>query len=150
LFGLVRIFTLLRLIVLFLRAAYEFTGDIIMATILLIEDDTPLLRLYEGALLMDHQVVTAESVAAARQAIEKNRPDLVILDLHLPDAPGTTILDYLRSQRHLATVQVIIMTGFNDYKESRLPEGIIGVLSKPVTVSTLRRRVDEALAEKST
>src|SRR5262245_44160214 len=104
-----------------------------MATILLVEDDAPLMRLYEGGLANEHDIFAVESAGAALESIQTNPPDLIVLDLNLPDAPGTTILDYLATVPELGHVQVIVMTGFAHFKNQPLPSSVVQVLAKPVT-----------------
>lgn len=115
-----------------------------MAKILLVEDDLPLLRLYEDALKSEHIVIPVETSAAAIAAIDGQRPDLVVLDLNLPDAPGTTILNYIEARADMPNLRVVVMTGFSRYRSETLP-GVVQVLSKPVTASMLLRVVNAAI-----
>jgi DNA-binding NtrC family response regulator len=118
-----------------------------MAKILLVEDDIPLMRLYESALGMEHEVVTAETSQQAIQAINEQQPDLMILDLNLPDAPGTTILKHLQSLDS-SQIRVVIMTGFSHYRVESLPDMVVQVIAKPVTTSMLMRIANAAIASK--
>ena len=120
-----------------------------MAKILLVEDDTPLLRLYEGALLEQHEVVAVESTKTAIRALEDYHPDVMVLDLNLPDAPGTVILQHLDANPQFADVQVVVMTGFAYYKNQNLPDAVKHVLSKPVTSSMLLRTVNMVVGSKT-
>jgi len=119
-----------------------------MAVILLVEDDLPLMRLYQGVLEAEYQVVTAESCAEAIKAIDAHHPNLVVLDLNLPDAPGITIINYLEARTDLAQPTIIVMTGFAYYKREALPPSVVEVLNKPVTTSRLLRVVQAALASR--
>lgn len=113
-----------------------------MARILLVEDDTPLLRLYEGALAEQHEVVSVESTRDAIRALDQRDFDVMVLDLNLPDAPGTVILQHLSTHAELSDIQVVVMTGFNYYKNQQLQDAVKHVLSKPVTSSMLLRTVN--------
>jgi len=117
-----------------------------MAKILLVEDDMPLLRLYESALQTEHTVSAVASSAEGIAAIEQERPDLVILDLNLPDAPGTQILNFIQNHAELSHLRVIVMTGFAAYQRENPPPIVTDVLNKPITTSTLLRVVHQALA----
>ena len=116
-----------------------------MAKILLAEDDGPLLRLYTSALKTEHVVFPAETAAKAIQLINEHHPDLVILDLNMPDAPGTTILDYVTAHPQFAELQVVVITGFAHYQRDALPKVVVDVLPKPVTTSTLLRVIDDVV-----
>lgn len=114
-----------------------------MPRILLVEDDLPLLRLYQSALSDQYEVESTESCEGALAALNDFQPDLVVLDMNLPDAPGTVILNELSETNQ---ARAIIMTGFSQYKKDSLPAIVVDVLSKPVTPSMLLRVVEAALA----
>lgn len=120
-----------------------------MATILLVEDDIPMQNLYEGALQVEHEVIAVESAAAALKTIDQAHPDLIVLDLHLPDAPGTKILNYLDSNQDFSDIQVVVMTGFAHYRNQQLSPSVVQVLAKPVTTSVLLRTINAALLNKA-
>lgn len=71
------------------------------AKILLVDDNHELLSLLKEALSGAGycQLLTAGSVAAARQAFEQAKPDLVVLDVGLPDGDGFALFQELRTQR---------------------------------------------------
>ncbi|HLA43193.1 MAG TPA: response regulator [Aggregatilineales bacterium] len=119
-----------------------------MAKILLVEDDIPLRRLYESALELEHMVIPAGSSSTAIQAIDAEQPDLVVLDLHLPDAPGTAVLDHIESRGGNLSLRVVVMTGFAHFKSSTIHDCIIEILNKPVTTSMLLRVVNAAIASR--
>jgi len=82
-----------------------------MKTILVV-DDAPniveLLRLYlEGA---GYATVVATDGPAAVELHRKHRPDLVVLDLMLPDVPGTEVCRRLRTDAELGTVPILMLT----------------------------------------
>ncbi len=77
--------------------------------VLIVDDDpdqrTVLTALLEG----DYQVSTADSGAALQRAFAQGQPDLVLLDVKLPDADGLELLPQLK--KHWADTQVIVLTG---------------------------------------
>ena len=117
-----------------------------MAKVLLAEDDGPLLRLYCSALKSEHVIVPAETAAEAIKAIGEQRFDLVLLDLNMPDAPGTAILDFLAAHAEFSGLPVVVITGFAHYRREALPDSVIDVLHKPVTTSSLLRVIDQVVA----
>jgi CheY-like chemotaxis protein len=112
-----------------------------MVKILLVEDDTPLMRLYQGALEVEYDVVAVESSSEAIDALNKFQPDLVVLDLNLPDAPGTVVLEYIEKHPEFENLKVVVMTGFAHHRHHNLPPRVVEMLSKPVTSSMLLRSI---------
>lgn len=118
-----------------------------MAKILLVEDDAPLLRLYENTLSEDYQVASCGSASEAIKLFDETRPDLVVLDLNLPDAPGTRIIDYVDARQDIPHTRIIVMTGFaNKYRRESFPPLVVEVLNKPVTPTMLKRVCSAAIA----
>jgi len=80
----------------------------------------------------------------------QHRPDLVLLDLHLPDLPGDELLHRLKAVPELADTKVVVVSA--DATPSRIREmldlGVEGYLTKPVDVEALLRLVDYAIGAK--
>lgn len=115
-----------------------------MATILMIEDDVPIASLYNRALEgQGHQVVMAFGNQEAVEILRNDQVDLIILDMTLPDGPGTLVLDYLETQP--TYIPVIITTGFARFLKQGERNPVVETLSKPVTSSQLIQSVSAAL-----
>ena len=115
--------------------------------VLIVEDSD----LVSGALRLlfeqtGHRVTVAASVSAAVAAVLREAPDLMLLDLTLPDGEGTAVLERLREQDRMPRV-VVGLTGHDE------PEivarctalGCADVLLKPVPTRELLRRAEEWL-----
>ena len=91
-----------------------------------------------------HRVRTAANLGEALEACGAERPDLVLLDLTLPDGDGLTLLDELAAHG-LPRPTTVAMTGHDDpqTRERCLSAGCVEVLVKPVPVRELVRRVGE-------
>ena len=88
-----------------------------MKELLLLVDDEESIRILYREEFEDvgYKVITAENGNEALEKFQKNRPDLVILDLQMPGIPG---IDALRQMKMLdSTVPVIISTAYQDYKQ---------------------------------
>ncbi|BCB73938.1 response regulator transcription factor [Phytohabitans flavus] len=116
-----------------------------MARLLLVEDDlairTPLIRALRER---GHAVAAAHTAMDGLQTALKERPDLVVLDLGLPDLDG---LELLRMLRGVSTVPVIIATARDDEAEivRGLDAGADDYVVKPFTAAQLDARVRAVL-----
>ncbi len=118
------------------------------ASVLLVED-SPLIS---GALRIllesgGFDVTIASTAAEASAWDGPTRPDVMILDLGLPDADGLTVLSALEA-RQLKPARTFAMTGHNDTLtfERCIAAGCDDVLIKPVPVQQLLRLVSQAVA----
>lgn len=81
------------------------------ARILVVEDDERSMRLVRRVLNLDgHEVVCAGTGAEAVRLMMQARPDLVLMDIQLPDANGVDLLAWIRRQPPLAGLPVVAMT----------------------------------------
>jgi DNA-binding response OmpR family regulator len=120
-----------------------------MAAILIVEDDEPL-AWAEARILRQAghtPIVTTNARAALQEAAE--RPDLILLDLGLPDLPGQTLLRQLRKQPQTARIPVLIITGLPELAAQldMAEEGnVVDILLKPFSTARLCQMVETALA----
>jgi DNA-binding response OmpR family regulator len=83
-----------------------------MSSILVIEDDQTIREaLTTGLLERDHQVTAAASGIAGLEAVLTTTPDLILLDLGLPDVDGITVIGMIRAA---SWVPIIVITAVND------------------------------------
>jgi len=84
--------------------------------ILLVEDDPDLLFLMKKKLTDEKifEVTTAETGQEALAAIAKQKPDLILLDILLPDIDGMTVLNHLAGQPDTKGIPVIILSNLAD------------------------------------
>lgn len=116
-----------------------------VARIALVEDDVEIRRLVADA-LADHGH-DVESVATAMEGLElavKASPDLVLLDLGLPDLDGTELLRMIRA---VSNVPIIVITarGADDVVVKTLDAGADDYLTKPFSVDQLTARIRAVL-----
>jgi DNA-binding response OmpR family regulator len=103
--------------------------------ILIVEDDDALCQLYRSALtLAGFRVETADDGLAALRKIEARRPDLIVLDLHLPLVDGLAVLSELRANSDTWSIPVVVVTGA-DYQYAVAQASAI--LHKPCEPDTL-------------
>jgi DNA-binding NtrC family response regulator len=120
-----------------------------MATILVVDDELGIRALLSEILGDEgHTVELAENAAQARQVREALRPDLVLLDIWMPDVDGITLLKEWSAAGQL-TMPVIMMSGHGtiDTAVEATKHGASAFLEKPITLQKLLRAVDQALAK---
>lgn len=113
--------------------------------ILLVEDEVPLRRFLRAALVpRGFRLVEAETAAAAEIAATSHNPDLVLLDLGLPDEDGIALIHRLREWSQ-APILVISARGREADKVEALDAGADDYLTKPFAVGELLARIRVAL-----
>jgi DNA-binding NtrC family response regulator len=122
------------------------TGD--MANILVVDDELGIRDLLSEILFDEgHQVELAENAAQARLARQNNRPDLVLLDIWMPDTDGVSLLKEWASAG-LLNMPVIMMSGHAtiDTAVDAVKIGAQAFLEKPITLQKLLKAVEQGLA----
>jgi DNA-binding NtrC family response regulator len=122
-----------------------------MATILVVDDELGIRALLSEILTDEgHTVELAENAAQARQVRESLRPDLVLLDIWMPDVDGITLLKEWSASGQLA-MPVIMMSGHGtiDTAVEATKFGASAFLEKPITLQKLLRAVELTLAKPS-
>jgi DNA-binding NtrC family response regulator len=120
-----------------------------MATILVVDDELGIRALLSEILSDEgHAVELAENAAQARAARERVKPDLVLLDIWMPDVDGITLLKEW-SAASMLTMPVIMMSGHGtiDTAVEATKNGAIAFLEKPITLQKLLRAVEQALVK---
>lgn len=114
-------------------------------TILAVEDDEAIRRLYAAAFpAPDFRIVESETGEAGLAALAGKRPDIVLLDLGLPDISG---IDFIRKARGWASTPIIVVSaaGDEERKVAALEVGADDYVTKPFSVAELCARIRVAL-----
>ena len=118
---------------------------------ILVVDDSDFMRKSMVKLLQgDYNVVDAPSSVAALQSIVVNRPDLVLLDYEMPVCDGRQTLEMIRSEKTIANIPVIFLTGRGDRESVQKvmalkPEGY---LLKTMSEEAIKSVIDEFFAKR--
>ncbi len=118
-----------------------------MANILVVDDELGIRDLLSEILNDEgHSVEVAENAAQARAARLRERPDLVLLDIWMPDTDGVTLLKEWSSTGAL-TMPVIMMSGHAtiDTAVEATKIGALAFLEKPITLQKLLQAVEQGL-----
>ena len=115
--------------------------------VLLVDDDPELLESVRLALMMrGYEVLTACDGAEALARVERDRPDLLVLDLVMPRRSGLTVLDRMRCTAMRST-PIIMMTATDEerHRDAAKLRGVSVFLSKPFAIEQLLTEVDTIL-----
>jgi CheY-like chemotaxis protein len=114
-------------------------------TLLYIEDDLSLLRLMTRIVARRPAIrlLSAASSAMGVEIARERRPDLVLLDLRLPDSNGTEVLKLLRSDPRTSEIPVVVLADNTpEQREQMLSAGARVFLSRPVEVRAILGAID--------
>ncbi len=132
-----------------LRRPQETAGDNASHTILYIEDNLSNLELIEGILARwpGTNLLAAMQGRLGIELARKHRPDLILLDLHLPDVSGSEVLAVLRDDPVTRAIPVVMITAdaTPGQRERLLEAGAHSYLTKPLDISRFLTVVREAL-----
>jgi CheY-like chemotaxis protein len=120
-----------------------------MARVLVVDDSEDMQDTYE--LLLDgegYEVFKASDGVAGLHAVCAERPDIVLLDMMMPDCDGLQFLQRLPIECPAPLPRVIAISGFEPYREEALRRGAAAFLRKPVDVDVLFGAVRAVEAER--
>jgi two-component system KDP operon response regulator KdpE len=120
-----------------------------MARVLAVDDDTALLRVLRiGLVALGHEVLTASTGARGISEAAVGGPDVIVLDLGLPDMDG---LEVCRRIRQWSAVPIIVLSadGTEDRKIAALDGGADDYMTKPFGMGELEARLRVALRHRS-
>lgn len=114
-------------------------------------EDNPDNRLLVRRLLMayGYQVQEAENASQALEALKTLRPDLILMDINMPDMDGYTLTIQIKSNPDLMNVPVIAITAnaMKGDRERTLDAGCDGYIEKPIDVDKFIEQVERFIAE---
>lgn len=119
----------------------------------IVDDDEEMIRAVRLMLkLLDGEVTSFFNARAAAQAVmDGRRPDLIILDINMPEVTGLDLLEFIRRRETTKNLPVVMLsTEASDVMVDRAKElGADAYVSKPVTLEELERAMSEALAKRA-
>lgn len=117
-------------------------------TVLVVDDESHIRRLIEFTLKKGryHLVMAANGREALELAVSE-RPDLIILDVLMPEMDGIEALQHLKANASTAAIPVILLTGIgqSNTREKAEQEGTAVYLTKPFSPNKLLREVERMI-----
>src|SRR5712691_9562735 len=94
-----------------------------------------------------YQVFEAGNGAEAVRSAKELRPDLIILDLHMPDLDGFGVVEELRRDQGFAATPIVALTAsaMQGDRERAMAAGFTGYITKPIRLGALRSEVARLL-----
>ena len=122
-----------------------------MARVLIIDDDFEIVSILAEILKIErHEVFSAGEPVEGMQQARRVKPDLIILDYHMPGNTGSHLFESLRRNNATKTTPILFMSGEADPEQimSEVSDsGGARFLPKPVKLEEFRRTIREMLAE---
>jgi len=106
--------------------------------VLVVEDNERNMKLFRDVLhASGYRTLEAATGERAVELVFEHRPDLVLMDIQLPDIDGVEALDRLRADERFSSVRVLALTAqaMEGDRERFLAAGFDGYLSKPVNIT---------------
>ena len=118
--------------------------------VLIVDDDKEFLEeLNETLNLSGYEMVAVNDARRALEAVHKEKPDVVLLDLKMPTKSGFQVADEIRHHQETAHIPIIAMTGY--FKESQVPLmdmcGIDKCLKKPFNPLDVIAQIESVLGK---
>ncbi|WP_372627509.1 diguanylate cyclase [Arsukibacterium sp.] len=128
----------------------RFLASLGKATILVVDDQPTNIQIIYHILGDSYQVLMATSGAQALQVCRDSAPDLVLLDVMMPDMDGLQTCQAMKADETIAAIPVIFVTGLQKQEEEDAcwQAGAVDFIQKPVNANTLLHRVKAHLTLK--
>jgi two-component system cell cycle response regulator DivK len=119
--------------------------------ILIVEDNPLNMKLFRDLLrAQGYQVLEATDGLAGLDIARLETPDLILLDIHLPDVSGLEVAVKLKADRRTRDIPILVVTAslLPEAEQSALSSGCDGFLRKPIAISEFRAAIASLLQTK--
>ena len=113
------------------------------ASILIVDDEPTNLRVLKQILHKDYRLVFAKGGNEAIRLAHSKKPDLILLDIMMPDITGLEVCKQLKSDTATSSIPIIFVTALNDHTDEAqgLEIGAVDYITKPVSAPVVKARV---------
>ncbi len=117
-----------------------------MSKKILVVEDEGQIGLVLNMILSDRDLELdyVDNLLSAGEYLEKNKPDLVILDNKLPDGFGVDFITYIKKKN--PAIKIIMISGFSTVRDVAMENGADAFLEKPFSMGKVNEAIDNALA----
>lgn len=118
-----------------------------MIKVLIIEDDDRIRQVTQMSLEMmtEWKVLMANSGWKGLEIAEKEQPDLIILDMMMPDLSGEETIEKLKNNPQTKDLRIILLTAKSNLSNSLKEMGIQGIIKKPFDALTLADEIKKII-----
>ena len=126
------------------------TADASASHVLVVEDNSELLRLMKRLLQPHYHVLTANNGREALQIIQNNRIDLVVSDVMMPEMDGYELTDHIKHNDIYSHLPIILLTAktTEDDQRKALLTGADAYITKPFKIRDLQLRIDNLVTNR--
>ncbi|MDU0353929.1 response regulator [Paraglaciecola aquimarina] len=117
-------------------------------SVLIVDDEPTNLRVLNQVLNQTYRLIFAKSGQEALRLVEKDRPDLILLDVMMPEMSGHQVCETLKSSSLYKAIPIIFVTALNDTEDEAkgLNLGAVDYISKPISPAVVKARVKTHLS----
>lgn len=117
-------------------------------SVLIVDDEPTNLRVLNQILSDSYKLIFAKSGKEALRLVEKERPDLILLDVMMPDLTGYEVCQHLKQQKQFKSIPIIFITALSDPDDEAkgLNLGAVDYISKPISSAVVKARVKTHLS----
>jgi len=117
-----------------------------MKKILVVDDDPDIRYAIQEGFFTEYDIISADSGKKCFRYLESKKPDLILLDIMMPEMSGWEVIRRLKDNENWKDIPIIIITARNDV----VVENAGGfyaddLILKPFTISDLKKRIDNKL-----
>lgn len=119
-----------------------------MAKILIVDDEPETIRLLESIVKMDgHETLAVLESRNAIQAVDKFLPDVVLLDIMMPEINGIAVCKLIKAQPNISHTKVIMVSALSDdgTRRDATNAGADLFITKPILPKSLTQRIKDIL-----
>ena len=117
--------------------------------ILAVDDDASICDFYEtGLRTLGYEVTCASNAAKARQALTDARPDLILMDIMMPEQDGISLTRELRNDPKTSDIPIVVVSGLADAGtlNDALLFGAVDYVVKPIDLEALGSKLERTFA----